>query len=101
MEAIPGTRRGRLGTQRQRMKAPRDMLSDWAMAPATNAQYPHPAQARRIEATTETARATMSLAETTEKRMARLRRARCKTEVQAIKIVKDMPTATGITCGLR
>ena len=82
------------------MKAPMDVLSDCATAPATSAQYPHPAQASKIEATTENARATMSLTETAEKRMALLRRARCRTEEQVMKIVDDIPTATSVTCGL-
>src|ERR1017187_2330786 len=99
-EAVPAARRGRLGTQRQRIQAPADALSDCATAPATNAQYPHPAQASRIEAATIMNRLTMSLAETTEKRMARLRRARCRTEVLVKKIVAAMPAATGATCGL-
>src|SRR5271157_3611431 len=99
MEAVPVTRRGWLGTQRQRMKAPREVLSDCAMQPATNAQYPQPAQARRIEAATETARATTSLAESAPKHMARLRKAKCKTEILVRKMVKDIAMATGVTWG--
>ena len=65
-------RRGRLGTHRHRVQAPMDAASACATVPATSAQYPHPAQARSIDAVTETARAKTSLAETTGKRMARL-----------------------------
>ena len=64
------------------------MASGSATAPATSAQYPHAAQPRRIDTATETARARMSLVETTENRMARLRRARCWTETLVKKIVK-------------
>src|SRR6266851_2385538 len=90
-DAVPAPRWGRPGTHRHMDHAPMDVASDWATAPATSAQYPHPAQPRRIESATETARAKMSLADTTVKSMARLRRARCKTDVLVIAIVTDMP----------
>src|SRR6266478_1372805 len=99
MDAVPGARRGRPGTHRQRDHAPMDVVSGWATAPATSAQYPHPAHPSRIETATETARARMSLAETTEKRIARLSKARCRTEVLVMKIVTDMPTAARATRG--
>jgi hypothetical protein len=47
-----------------------------AMTPATSAQYPHPAHAKQIETATETIREAMSLAETAEKHIARLSKAR-------------------------
>ena len=74
-----------------------DVVSGCATAPATSAQYPHPAQARNIDAATETPRARMSVADTAENRMFRLRRARCRTEALVRKIVTDKPTATCAT----
>src|ERR1019366_8983710 len=94
MEAVPALRRARPGIQRHNVQAPMDVLSGRTTTPATSAQYPHPAQARRIDTATETAPARMSLTDTAEKHMARLMRAKCRTEVLVMKIVADTPTAT-------
>src|SRR5437016_12399456 len=96
---VPTPRRGRAGTHRHKAQAPMDVESASATAPATSAQYPHPALARRTDTATEMDRARMSLADTAENRMARLRRARCWTERQVKKIVTDMATATAATRG--
>jgi hypothetical protein len=66
-------------------------------APATSAQYPHPARPRTIDTVTDATRASMSLVETNENLRARLRRARCSTEILVRKIVADIATATGAT----
>src|SRR6266849_1014089 len=100
-EAVPTARRGTLGLHRHRYQPPMDWLSACATVPTTSAQYPQPAQARRIDTATERARATTSLPEVMEKRIARLRSARCKTEVLLIKIVKETPRAMSDTAGLR
>src|ERR1019366_887776 len=99
MEAVPALRRARPGIQRHNVQAPMDVLSGRATAPATSAQYPQPAQARRIDTATETAPARMSLTDTAEKRMARLSRATWRTEVLVMKIVTEIPRATCATRG--
>src|SRR5258707_14192763 len=99
MEAVPATRCGRVGTQPHRNQAPIEVAIGCAMAPATKAQYPHPFQPRIIDTLNETTLAKMSLADTIEKRRARFRRARCRTDVLVITIVRDIPAATCATRG--
>src|ERR1035441_3898385 len=98
-DRVPAARLGRPGTQRHKHQAPMDVLSDNAIAPTTSAQYPHPARPRRMDTTTETTRATTSLAETAEKHIARFSRARCCTEILVMKMVAETPTAIRATCG--
>ena len=66
---------------------------------ATSAQYLQPAQARKMERNVEKPRLEISFAESLEKSMARLRRARCTIELLVMKIVIETPTATGATRG--
>src|SRR5439155_9633580 len=96
---VPAERRGRPGVHRHRVHAPTHAASGSAMAPATSAQYPHAAQPKTIDTVTEVARATRSLTDTRENRMARLRSARCMTETLERRIVADMATATLATLG--
>src|ERR1043166_9091762 len=93
-EAVPVWRQGRLGVNLQRIQAPMQVLNGRATAPATNAQYPQPAQARLMEMNTERSLATISFAETSEKSIARLSRARCCTDMLVKKIEREIPTAT-------
>src|SRR5438445_7482928 len=99
MGPVPTWRRGRPGTHRHRVQIPMDVARGSATAPATSAQYPHPIQARETDTATETAWARMLLAETSENRMARMRRARCWTERQVKKIVTATALATATTRG--
>src|SRR6266853_3294047 len=95
---VPAARLGRLGIHRHNHQAPTQVESACATFPATSAQYPHPAQARRIDTTTETKRETISFAEVKEKNIARLRSAKCWTESVWMKMVMDMAT---LTCATR
>src|SRR5205807_6553546 len=92
--AVPTTRRGRFGIHLHWSQAPIVAVSGRAIAPATSAQYPPPAHANIMDATTETARASMSLAETAEKRIALFRRARCITETLLKSMVDDKAMVT-------
>src|SRR5882672_11023105 len=95
----PAARRGKLGFHWHMAQAPMDVLSACAITPAASAQYPHPAQPKRIEIITETIRARMSLIEIAEKRIARFRSARCKTDVLPTRIVGDIAKTTCATSG--
>src|SRR5262249_51917611 len=96
---VPGTRRGKPGVQRQRTQAPIVWVSGETIAETTSALYPQPARARMIATVKETAAATTSSAEVTENIIARLSRARCRTEVLVKKMVSDIAAATGATSG--
>src|SRR5439155_6066811 len=96
---VPTPRRGSPGTHRHKAHAPTNVDSGSATVPATSAQYPHPALARRIDIATETTRARMALVETSENRIARLRRAKCWTERPVKKIVTATAIATVATRG--
>src|SRR5271169_1154450 len=100
MEAVPGTRRGRPGTHRHKDHAPTQVINACETTPTTKDQYPHPFQARRIVTANEEIRENISLAENKEKRMARFRSARCKTERLMKKMVSEMAMATFVTRGL-
>src|SRR3984885_9059242 len=89
-EAVPATRRGAPGIHLHILQAATDWIRGRATTAATSAQYPHPVNANRIDTATETILETTSMAEVTEKRRARFRRATCTTEV----LLKNMVTAT-------
>ena len=71
-----------------------------ARAPPTSAQAPQPFQLNRIDTVTDTARAHISFAEIAEKRMARLSRAVCTTQVLLRKMLNDIPIVMYSTRGL-
>src|SRR4029077_17390589 len=92
-------RRGKPGVHLHRIHTPIDVLSGAATTPATSAQYFHPAQAKKMETATETARLIMSFTDNAEKYMPRLSRAWCSTEVLPIRMESEVPTATCATRG--
>src|SRR5664280_2599638 len=94
---VPAARRGRPGTHPQMTHAPMAVLNGSAQTPNTSAQYPQPAQANRIDTTTDTALATMSFFATAEKSIARFNRATCMTETLVTKIDTETPTAMDAT----
>src|SRR5712691_2823270 len=99
VDLVPSWPRGAPGIHRHAFHAPSVVASGSATAPATSAQYPHAAQPRTIDTTTETVRATMSFLETAENLIARLRSARCWTDRLVRKIVADIATVTGVIRG--
>src|ERR1700687_3363546 len=99
MEAVPATRRGRLGSHLHCHHAPADWAIGRAMTAATSAQYPNPANAMRIDTATDTTLARTSIAEVTENCRARFRRARCTTDILLTNMVNEMKAAMCATRG--
>src|SRR6185437_7498046 len=94
---VPSALRGRQGTHRHKYQAPMAVLKGKATTPATNAQYPHPANPRTIAISAEMHRAQISLTDTDGKRMARLSSARWTTERLVTTMVTETPTAIAAT----